>query len=111
LDSLQWTNDAWSNPDTGRWMQELREVSQKDREGFVQAIFDEALGRGGWAIYGGERIVGEMLGWYPSVTSAAFLRLLDASIAFVLEQGPDARMHLANYHIHRIADTEAAGSA
>lgn len=107
---LQWSGDAWTEPDTARWMQNLLVVSHQDRDGFVGAIVAESFTRGGWALYGGERIVGEMLGWYPSVSEPSFLRLLDASIAFILKQGADGQARLARYHHDRLAEiSRAAG--
>lgn len=103
---LRWTGDEASAPNYDRWMPALYEASQKDADGFVEAIAAESFAHGDWAVHGGERMVGEMLDLYPRATHPAYLRLLDASIAFIKGQ-PDGHMHLAPYHNHRIMDTRA----
>lgn len=103
---LRWTGDEASAPNYERWMPALYKASQKDADGFVETIAGESFARGDWAVHGGERMVGEMLCWYPRATHPDYLRLLDASIAFIVAQ-PDGQMHLAPCHNHRIMDTRA----
>lgn len=104
---LRWAGEEASAPNYDRWMPALYEAGNKDADGFVEAIAAESFAHGDWAVHGGERMVGEMLGWYPHVTHPDYLRLLDASIAFIVAQ-PNGRMHLTPYHNHRIMDTRAA---
>lgn len=93
------------DPNAGYWMPALYELSEQDRGAFIEAIADVSFRCGGWALYGGDRTVMNMVGIYPEVNDPAYLRLLDASIAFVVSQSANPTMHLASYHHRRMADT------
>jgi hypothetical protein len=92
------------DPDAGYWMPTLYKLSQQNEGAFIEAITDASFRRGGWALYGGERTVMNMVGAYPKVNDPVYLRLLDASIAFVVGQGVDPNMRLAPYHHRRMAE-------
>ena len=93
------------DPDAGYWMPALYELSQRNADTFIDAISAASFRRGGWALYGGDRAVMNMVGVYPEVKDPVYLRLLDASIAFVVGQGVDPNLRLAPYHLRRMADT------
>jgi hypothetical protein len=92
------------DPDAGYWMPTLYELSQQDGNAFIEAISDASFRRGGWALYGGDRTVMNMVGTYPEVNDPFYPRLLDASIAFVVAQDVDPNLRLAPYHHRRMAD-------
>lgn len=85
-------------------MPALFQLSQQDRGAFIEAISDASFRRGGWALYGGERTIMNMVGTYPEVNDPVYLRLLDAAIAFVAGGGADPGAHLAPYHHRRMVD-------
>lgn len=61
--------------------QPLVEASRSDPEGLIAALAEACLPHGGWAVYGAERTVVNLIGTSPP--GDAWLSLLDASIQFL----------------------------
>lgn len=92
----------------GNLQYEMWQISQIDKEAFVRAVAQVALSTGGWALYGGERLVMNQVDTYPTLTEPDYLALLDATTDFLIAQGGGPGW-MPPYYMTRLADTGRLG--
>ena len=74
--------------------QPLYPVASADPDKFIAELADAVLPAGGWAVYGGERCVRDLIN--AQTRHPGFVAMVDAAIRFLLSQGY-GMMHVAPY--------------
>lgn len=74
--------------------QPLYPVALADPDKFIAELTDAVLPVGGWAVYGGERCVRDLIN--AQTRHPGFVAMVDAAIRFLLKQGY-GMMHVAPY--------------
>jgi len=88
-----------SDPDAPRRINELiyqllYPVASADPDRFIAELADAVLPVGGWAVYGGERCVRDLIN--AQTRHPGYVAMVDAAIKFLLSQGY-GMMHVAPY--------------
>jgi hypothetical protein len=85
----------------GNFQYEMWLLAQADKTAFLEAVAQVAISAGGWAVYGGERLIMNQVGSYPELRHPDYLAVLDAATNFIEAYGPG---YLPPYYLERRSD-------